>query len=825
MTRARLIGGIALWALSASMTPCFAQSGGSASGGSASSSANGRATTPPGQPMSAHDYYSQYPQENQRSSVSASAYLNGGDYATASAISLAAFSNIAGNSSNTQEVSNLLRLLNRAGGGTAEDEGQLLGDTYRQNAGAPNYNPGPPNSRQVSNYEQQQTALLRERSQTLSGLLGAAEMLVELSENAPREARQEAIATRNNLRENLNNLDTVLRLSDSFEGRSFPDDSTAAQYIRLRTAETNIIQNLGDASRPDSAARIQAQLNALAPSGVRDGRYVLDPALQNNSRASTAEAIQRTLDLTDTRSAGQRRLADQFQIEALSRQPAGNAPAIGNVAEAALLARQASTRFHDPSLQRASTAQSGGTRTGSIDEIPGSANNRGTANSAAAGAQAGAANGQNDSAATSPANTRTASAAGAEVEDNTPPRPVPTTPDYPTVSAEERARISREAAERRAAQQRADAAVSEAQRFAREAAAREAAERAAMVERARISDENHRLLLAAQRLAAQDSRFAAMVRERFGNGAWDAFADGQTVTALQLFDIYRDYNPLNAIPPAMSLSSAGNSLSSAGWSLSSAGLDYRDPAVESLNEVLYHLTNRRGPSGTDTNLADLANQSYMAGSFQVQRDPTGRLGRESGGYVAASLFSYEDPYLLELTANGLSGLDALLAQPFNVILSWGQNAYDLDLHMTGPLGEATDARFHIYYSAQGALDQQPFAALIQDCICNAGSEVILTSALNRGGVYRVSVFNFGDQSASSTNLANMSNAQIQIVRGGVVTPLGNGTTLTGGRVILTTTVPNGQTGNTWVAAEIDPKSGRITVPRRVKQSGSSASVD
>ena len=166
----------------------------------------------------------------------------------------------------------------------------------------------------------------------------------------------------------------------------------------------------------------------------------------------------------------------------------------------------------------------------------------------------------------------------------------------------------------------------------------------------------------------------------------------------------------------------------------------------------------------------------------------------------------------------------MLAQPFNVLLTWGAGAYDLDLHMTGPLPATTD-RFHIYYAAQGNLTTAPFAQLIRDCICNSGSEVILTSALTRNsGVYRVSVFNFGDQSASSLNLANLSQATIQIVRGGTAVSVGNGTTIEGGRTLLTVRPPASQSGNTWVAAEINPSNGRISAPGAIVQSGSSDGV-
>lgn len=358
----------------------------------------------------------------------------------------------------------------------------------------------------------------------------------------------------------------------------------------------------------------------------------------------------------------------------------------------------------------------------------------------------------------------------------------------------------------------------------------------AMVERSRVADENYRIFQSAARQNARDSVWEANTRARFGNGAWEPFANGAVVSTLEFEQIYRNYDLERSavIPPARSLSAAGNSLSAAGRSLSAAGTavvtgldDYNDPAVRSLYEATRVMTSpRRSPYAPLTvDRAALADRAYSTGSFQVQTDRTGRRGQETGGYIAASLFDHEDPYLRQLTASGRSGLDRLLAQPFNVILTWGANANDLDLHMTGPLGETITDRFHIYYDEAGNLDAQPYAALITDCICTSGSEVMLTTALNRGGVYRVSVFNFGDQSANSTNLANASNAQIQIVRGGVTQSVGEGTTIVGGQTILTTSAPNGQFGNTWVAVELDPKNGRITVPRVIKQSENSEGVN
>ncbi len=212
--------------------------------------------------------------------------------------------------------------------------------------------------------------------------------------------------------------------------------------------------------------------------------------------------------------------------------------------------------------------------------------------------------------------------------------------------------------------------------------------------------------------------------------------------------------------------------------------------------------------------------------FEWAYDPSGLDNEfsQEGMTVAWLNGMSQRDYLRALVSGDTTALSRLLAQPFNVLLTWGPGAFDLDLHMTGPSGTSAAQRFHIYYAATGRLDDFPFAQLIRDCICASGSEVILTSNLIQGGVYRVSVFNFGNQSATSTNLANGSQAVLQIVRGGQAVPQGNGTTIVGGTVIYTGAPPPDQPGNTWVAVEIDPRTGRIRAPNVITQNQGSGSV-
>jgi len=265
-----------------------------------------------------------------------------------------------------------------------------------------------------------------------------------------------------------------------------------------------------------------------------------------------------------------------------------------------------------------------------------------------------------------------------------------------------------------------------------------------------------------------------------------------------------------------------------------------DPALASLNDLrdtpgyddLYgalhgdNLWNNQPLAETGHDLAEaLYGPLWSDRPYRLQAGAGLAYGGFTGGVDVANLAGISMSQYRMLTANDVNGgLSRLLAQPFNVLLTWGSGAYDLDLHMTGPVAEGSSDRFHIYFAAQGVLDTTPWAQLIKDCICASGSEVILTSALVKGQVYRISVFDYGDQSAGSTNLSRASDAVLQIVRGGTAVSSGNGTTIEGGHVIYTGTPTSGDAGNTWTAVEIDPDTGRIRAPDTITQSNGSDNV-
>jgi hypothetical protein len=91
------------------------------------------------------------------------------------------------------------------------------------------------------------------------------------------------------------------------------------------------------------------------------------------------------------------------------------------------------------------------------------------------------------------------------------------------------------------------------------------------------------------------------------------------------------------------------------------------------------------------------------------------------------------------------------------------------------------------------------------------------SADNLTKLYKIFIFNFGDQSTTSTNLSNESAVTLQLFQGGTV----QGGTVVGGTALFPQplTPPQNQPGNTWVAAQIDPATGLITMVNIINSLG------
>ena len=155
---------------------------------------------------------------------------------------------------------------------------------------------------------------------------------------------------------------------------------------------------------------------------------------------------------------------------------------------------------------------------------------------------------------------------------------------------------------------------------------------------------------------------------------------------------------------------------------------------------------------------------------------------------------------------------------FNILTSWGAGAIDLDLHLTGPQGSST---FHVYYANPGSLTTQPYALLHADDTGRSGSEVITVQQFNQGGLYQAYVFNYGDQSTTSTNLSTTAGVSLSVINGGTVVSNGHGGSIVNGGTVVTTLTPTpNQVGNTWNAVSINPANGQVTAVNQITNTSS-----
>ena len=223
-------------------------------------------------------------------------------------------------------------------------------------------------------------------------------------------------------------------------------------------------------------------------------------------------------------------------------------------------------------------------------------------------------------------------------------------------------------------------------------------------------------------------------------------------------------------------------------------------------------------------------------NVDITFDPLGRAGLPTAGapYVA-NLFDGISSTITQAIASSINAPSLAFVQtaalvqagilPLHFLITWGGGSSDLDLHVTGPLGLN---RFHIYYAANGSLTNNPHAKLIDDCVSTNCAEVVRIEQLNDGGVYRASVFNYGDQDTSSTNLSSNSGVVMMVVRGGTVGAIQGdndlGSIVTGGDILYQGSPTPGQAGNTWTAFEVNPETGAITFVNQMGNSAGSGSV-
>lgn len=115
-----------------------------------------------------------------------------------------------------------------------------------------------------------------------------------------------------------------------------------------------------------------------------------------------------------------------------------------------------------------------------------------------------------------------------------------------------------------------------------------------------------------------------------------------------------------------------------------------------------------------------------------------------------------------------SGDAGVASGDIRVILTWGDNPYDLDSHMTGPKSDGSSDRFHVYYSDDNNCDNTTCNTAVPcwldvDDVSSYGPETISIMKTNGAytpGTYRYYVHHY----SGSSNIPN-SGAAVQIYKG------------------------------------------------------------
>lgn len=129
---------------------------------------------------------------------------------------------------------------------------------------------------------------------------------------------------------------------------------------------------------------------------------------------------------------------------------------------------------------------------------------------------------------------------------------------------------------------------------------------------------------------------------------------------------------------------------------------------------------------------------------------------------------------------------------YRIVLTWGEDPWDLDSHLSGPRNEEGD-RFHVYFSNRSATASTEdgnvtVAKLDHDDISSYGPETITLIKLSNDGVYHYAVHDYSNKYSSESKALSMSGAKIVVYHGN--------------SVIATFNVPINKVGTVWNVFDI-----------------------
>lgn len=138
--------------------------------------------------------------------------------------------------------------------------------------------------------------------------------------------------------------------------------------------------------------------------------------------------------------------------------------------------------------------------------------------------------------------------------------------------------------------------------------------------------------------------------------------------------------------------------------------------------------------------------------------------------------------------NGTLSPVGVIDENLRIILTWGEQPWDLDSHLTGP--RADSGRFHIYYGNSDYQDMANNVNLDRDDIDSYGPETVTVINKMQAGTYTYAVHNYTGRYLDEDNQFDLSTsgAKVQIYRENML--------------LETFNVPVNKSGNSWRVFEI-----------------------
>lgn len=192
--------------------------------------------------------------------------------------------------------------------------------------------------------------------------------------------------------------------------------------------------------------------------------------------------------------------------------------------------------------------------------------------------------------------------------------------------------------------------------------------------------------------------------------------------------------------------------------------------------------------GTDTDAVTTTN-SYGCYSLEMEEGTyTAEFSKE--GFVTgyANVVCFEG----NSTSQDGSMTPILNENEYRIVLTWGEDPWDLDSHLSGPRNEEGD-RFHVYFSNRFATASTEdgnvtVAKLDHDDTSSYGPETITLIKLSNDSVYHYAVHDYTNKYSSESKALSMSGAKIVVYHGN--------------SVIATFNVPINKVGTVWNVFDI-----------------------